>query len=115
MSSHSAPVTLAMHLALLSCISFGGFPSVLADIHNFVTANGWVTDQEFANFFLNRREGVHSPFFPSHSFQGGTEFRRLSICFKLAFHEFDCFEKPLRLQKAVSSADGLGYSGSKLF
>jgi chromate transport protein ChrA len=51
MSSHSAPVTLAMHLALLSCISFGGFPSVLPDIHNFVTANGWVTDQEFSNFF----------------------------------------------------------------
>jgi chromate transporter len=40
-----------MHLALLSCISFGGFPSVLPDVHNFVTANGWVTDQEFANFF----------------------------------------------------------------
>jgi chromate transporter len=51
MSSPSAPVTLAMHLALLSCISFGGFASVLPDIHNFVTANGWVTDQEFANFF----------------------------------------------------------------
>jgi chromate transporter len=52
MSSHSAPVALAMHLALLSCISFGGFPSVLPDIHNFVVAlNGWVTDQEFTNFF----------------------------------------------------------------
>ena len=51
MSSPSAPVTLAMHLALLSCISFGGFPSVLPDVHNFVTANGWVTDQEFTNFF----------------------------------------------------------------
>jgi len=51
MSSHSAPVTLAIHLALLSCISFGGFPSVLPDVHNFVTANGWVTDQEFTNFF----------------------------------------------------------------
>jgi len=52
MSSHSAPVTLAMHLALLSCISFGGFPSVLPDLHNLVVAaNGWVTDQEFTNFF----------------------------------------------------------------
>jgi chromate transporter len=41
-----------MHLALLSCISFGGFPSVLPDLHNFVvTANGWVTDQEFINFY----------------------------------------------------------------
>ncbi len=50
MSSPSAPVTLAMHLALLSCISFGGFPSVLPDLRNFVVAgNGWVT--EFTNFF----------------------------------------------------------------
>jgi chromate transporter len=52
MSSHSAPATFAMHLALLSCISFGGFPSVLPDIHDFVVAaNGWITDQEFTNFF----------------------------------------------------------------
>jgi chromate transporter len=52
MSSHSAPVALAIHLALLSCISFGGFPSVLPDLRNFVVAaNGWVTDQEFTNFF----------------------------------------------------------------
>ena len=52
MSSPSAPVTLAMHLALLSSISFGGFPSVLPDLRNFVVAgNGWVTDQEFTNFF----------------------------------------------------------------
>jgi chromate transporter len=52
MSTHSAPVALAMHLALLSCISFGGFPSVLPDLRNFVVAaNGWVTDQEFTNFF----------------------------------------------------------------
>ena len=42
MSSHSAPVALAMHLALLSCISFGGFPAVLPDLRNFVVAgNGW--------------------------------------------------------------------------
>jgi chromate transporter len=52
MSSPSAPVTLAMHLALLSCISFGGFPSVLPDLRNFVVAgNGWVTEKEFTNFF----------------------------------------------------------------
>jgi chromate transporter len=52
MTSHSSPVALAMHLAFLSCISFGGFSSVLPDLHNLVvTANGWVTDQEFANFF----------------------------------------------------------------
>jgi chromate transporter len=50
-NSPSASVALAAHLALLSSISFGGFPSVLPDVHNFVTANGWVTDREFANFF----------------------------------------------------------------
>jgi chromate transporter len=51
MNSSSASVVLAAHLALLSSISFGGFPSVLPDVHNFVVANGWVTDREFANFF----------------------------------------------------------------
>ena len=51
MNSSSASLVLAAHLALLSSISFGGFPTVLPDVHNFVTANGWVTDQEFANFF----------------------------------------------------------------
>ena len=51
MNSPSASVILAAHLALLSSISFGGFPSVLPDVHNFVTANGWVTDREFADFF----------------------------------------------------------------
>jgi chromate transporter len=51
MNSPSATVALALHLALLSSISFGGFPSVLPDVHNFVTANSWATDQEFANFF----------------------------------------------------------------
>jgi chromate transporter len=39
-------------MALLSSISFGGIPSVLPDIHNFVvTAHGWLTDQEFTNCF----------------------------------------------------------------
>lgn len=52
MSSPAAPVALTLHLALLSMISFGGFPSVLPDIHNYVVAaNGWLTDREFANFF----------------------------------------------------------------
>lgn len=47
-----APLALTAHLALLSSISFGGIPSVLPDIRNFVVAaNGWVTDQEFANYF----------------------------------------------------------------
>jgi chromate transporter len=49
--SPSASLALVAHLALLSSISFGGFPSVLPDVHNFVTANGWVTDREFADFF----------------------------------------------------------------
>ena len=51
MSSRSASVVLAAHLALLSSISFGGFPSVLPDVHNFVVANGWVTNREFADCF----------------------------------------------------------------
>jgi len=43
---------LIAHLALLSAISFGGFPSVLPDVRNFVVAgNGWLTDQDFANVF----------------------------------------------------------------
>jgi len=52
MNGQSAALALTAHLALLSSISFGGIPSVLPDIRNFVvTANGWVTDQEFANYF----------------------------------------------------------------
>lgn len=51
MNSSSATLVLAAHLAVLSSISFGGFPTVLPDVHNFVVANGWVTDREFANFF----------------------------------------------------------------
>ena len=52
MSSPPAPFALTAHLALLSSISFGGFPTVLPDVRDFVVAtHGWVTDQEFANFF----------------------------------------------------------------
>jgi len=52
MNAHAAPAALTLHLALLSCLSFGGFPSVLPDLRNFVVgANGWVTDQEFTDFF----------------------------------------------------------------
>jgi len=52
MSGPSAPVALTLHLALLSILSFGGIPSVLPDIRNYVVvANGWLTDREFANFF----------------------------------------------------------------
>jgi chromate transporter len=51
MNSPPAFWVLAGHLALLSSISFGGFPSVLPDVHNLVLANGWATDREFADFF----------------------------------------------------------------
>ena len=51
MNSSPAFLVFAAHLAVLSSISFGGFPTVLPDVHNFVVANGWVTDREFANFF----------------------------------------------------------------
>ena len=50
-NSRSASFALAAHLAVLSSISFGGFPSVLPDVRNFVAANGWVTDREFADFY----------------------------------------------------------------
>jgi chromate transporter len=51
MSSAPASAALAAHLALLSSISFGGFPTVLPDVHNLVVASGWMTDREFADFF----------------------------------------------------------------
>jgi chromate transporter len=52
MSSPPAPFALTVHLALLSSISFGGFPTVLPDVRDFVVVtHGWVTDQEFTNFF----------------------------------------------------------------
>ncbi len=52
MNSPSGLVALTAHLALLSSISFGGFPTVLPDVHAFVVvAHGWMTDREFANFF----------------------------------------------------------------
>jgi chromate transporter len=52
MSSPSAPLAFAVHLTVLSLISFGGIPSVLPDIHHLaVVTKGWVTDREFADFF----------------------------------------------------------------
>jgi len=52
MNSPSDPIALTAHLALLSSISFGGFPTVLPDIRNFVVAtHGWMTDREFTDFF----------------------------------------------------------------
>jgi chromate transporter len=51
--NHPSPtVSLTAHLAVLSLVSFGGIPTVLPDLHNFVvTTNGWVSDRDFANFF----------------------------------------------------------------
>ena len=52
MTEPSPIVALATHLALLSSISFGGFPAVLPDLRHFVVdTNGWMTAQEFTNVF----------------------------------------------------------------
>ena len=51
MTGFSAPVALTLQLALLSAISFGGYPTVLPDLSSFVATHGWMTEQEFANFF----------------------------------------------------------------
>src|SRR5262249_16820531 len=51
MNGLPASLVLAAHLALLSSISFVGFPPVLPDVRNLVTANGRGADEEFANFF----------------------------------------------------------------
>ena len=56
MSGPAALLILVAHLALLSSISFGGFPTVLPDVHKLVVdTHGWMTDQEFANFFATSR------------------------------------------------------------
>ncbi|MGA8548820.1 MAG: chromate transporter [Stellaceae bacterium] len=48
----SPSLALSAHLALLSSISFGGFPTVLPAVRNFVVAShGWMTDRQFADFF----------------------------------------------------------------
>ena len=52
MTDPSAPIALTAHLALVSSISFGGFPTVLPDVRNFVVStHGWMTNREFANLF----------------------------------------------------------------
>ena len=53
MNDHSSGVALLTeHLALVSSISFGGFPTVLPDVRNFVVVtHGWMTDQEFTSYF----------------------------------------------------------------
>jgi len=52
MSEPAATVSLTVHLGVLSLLSFGGIPTVLPDLRDFVVAtNGWVSDRDFANFF----------------------------------------------------------------
>jgi len=52
MNTASAPLALTAHLLVLSSISFGGFPTVLPDVRHFVvTTQGWMTDQDFSQFF----------------------------------------------------------------
>ena len=51
MNNLSPSTILAAHLALLSSVSFGGFPTVLPDVHDLVVAQGWVGDREFTNMF----------------------------------------------------------------
>ena len=51
MNLSSPTAILAANLAVLSSISFGGFPTVLPNVHELAAARGWLTDQEFANLF----------------------------------------------------------------
>ena len=52
MNTPGASVSLVGHIALLAIISFGGVPGVLPDLRDFVvTANGWLSDRDFANCF----------------------------------------------------------------
>ncbi len=52
MSPAADGAALTAHLALVSSISFGGFPTVLPDVRNFVVgAHGWISDREFASLF----------------------------------------------------------------
>jgi len=52
MKPASGLMALTFHLAIVSSISFGGFPTVLPDVRAFViTTHGWITDQDFTNIF----------------------------------------------------------------
>jgi chromate transporter len=47
----AASGALVGHLALLSLISFGGIPTVLPDLHNFLAERGWLSDRDFTDCF----------------------------------------------------------------
>jgi chromate transporter len=52
MNVPGASPALVAHLIVLSMISFGGIPAMLPNLRDYVvTANGWITDQDFANCF----------------------------------------------------------------
>src|ERR1700756_3366539 len=52
MKPASGLLALTVHLAVVSSISFGGFPTVLPDVRAFVVSmHGWITDQDFTNIF----------------------------------------------------------------
>ena len=72
MSDPSAPIALSAHLALVSSISFGGFPTVLPDFHNFVVVtHGWMTGSGIRQFFRN------SPIHPRAEYDPDDEFYRV--------------------------------------
>jgi chromate transporter len=52
MKPASGLLALTVHLAIVSSISFGGFPTVLPDVRAFVVStHGWISDQDFTNIF----------------------------------------------------------------
>ena len=51
MNLSSPTAILAANLAVLSAISFGGFPTVLPNVYELAAAKGWLSDREFANLF----------------------------------------------------------------
>ncbi len=51
MSLGNASTALVLHLVVLSLVSFGGIPAALPDLQDYVVANHWMTEQNFANCF----------------------------------------------------------------
>lgn len=48
----SPGIALVGYLAMLALVSFGGIPTVLPNLHDhIVTAEGWISDRDFANCF----------------------------------------------------------------
>jgi chromate transporter len=51
MNISSPAAILAAHIIVLSAMSFGGFPTVLPNVHELAAVKGWLTDREFADIF----------------------------------------------------------------